>query len=116
MGKTLNAARKKEKLGIYILGTTTCSHCRSLRKYVEEAEVSITADSFVMADLDSNDSSVVSAFFKQFNLDPKAEWKIPYVVITDASGKVLVTWNGGKKAPRVESYVQEAKSKAGLKS
>jgi len=38
------------------------------------------------------------------------------VVITDSNGKVLVTWNGGKKAPGVEKLVQEAKSKAAAKS
>ena len=116
IGKTLNVAKKKDKMGIFILGTTTCSHCRLLKKNIDEGEVSITADSFVMADLDSNDPTVITAFFKQFNLGRNVEWKIPYVVITNANGKVLVTWNGGKKAPAVEKLVQEAKSKAGLKS
>ena len=116
IGKTLNVARKKDKMGIFILGTSTCSRCRGLRKYIDEGEVSISADSFVMADLNSNDSKIVTAFFEQFHLDRSAEWKIPYVVITDANGKVLVTWNGGRKAPIVEEMVQEAKDRAGKKS
>lgn len=116
MGKTLNVARKKDKLGIFVLGTTTCSYCRVLRRHIDEGEVPITADSFVMADLDSNDPKVRDAFFKQFNIKRDAPWKTPYVVITDSTGKVLVTWNGGKKAPGVEKLVQEAKSKASSKS
>jgi hypothetical protein len=115
IGKTLNLARKKDKMGIFILGTSTCSRCRGLRKYIDEGEVSITADSFVMADLNSNDSRIVTAFFEQFHLDRSAEWKIPYVVITDANGKVLVTWNGGRKAPIVDEMVQQAKDRAGKK-
>ncbi len=86
-----------------------------MRKYIDEGEVSISADSFVMADLNSNDSRIVTAFFEQFHLDRSAEWKIPYVVITDANGKVLVTWNGGRKAPIVDEMVQEAKDRAGKK-
>jgi len=79
MGKTLNVARKKDKLGIFILGTTTCSYCRVLRKHIDEGEVSITADSFVMADLDSTDTKVRDAFFKQFHLSREDPWKTPYV-------------------------------------
>ena len=111
IGKTLNVARKKDKMSIFILGTTTCSHCRSLKRFIDEGEVSITADSFVMADFDANDPKVITTFFKHFNLNRNVEWKIPYVVITNPDGKVLVTWTGGKKAPAVEKLVQEAKDK-----
>lgn len=116
IGKTLNLARKKDKMAVFILGTSTCSHCRSLKKYIDEGGVSIAADSFVMADLDSNNPAVITAFFKQFGLGRNVEWKIPYVVITNAGGEVLVTWDGGRKAPAVERLVQEARAKAGKKS
>jgi thioredoxin-related protein len=116
IGKTLNVARKKDKMGIFILGTTTCSQCRSLKKYIDAGEVSITSDSFVMADFDANDPEVIATFFNHFSLNRNVERKIPYVVITNPSGKVLVTWTGGKKAPAVEKMVQEAKDKAGSKS
>jgi len=69
-----------------------------LKRFIDEGEVSITADSFVMADFDANYPKVITTFFKHFNLSRNVEWKRPYVVITPTpDGKVLVTWMEARK-------------------
>ncbi|MES2593729.1 MAG: hypothetical protein V4662_00245 [Verrucomicrobiota bacterium] len=115
MGKTLNVARKKEKLGIYLLGTASCTYCKALKRRIEEGEVSINADSFVMADLNERDPQVRNAFFKQFDIKGVSTFTMPYVVIASSRGKLLVSWTGPKNSPAIEKLVQEAKSKAAAK-
>jgi len=115
MKKALKVAANQNKLALIMLGRDTCSFCKALRKNIAEGEVSITADQFVMADLNADDPKVNAEFKARFSSETFRE-NLPYVVITDSKGQVLVSWCGGRKIPIIEKRVQTAKSRAEGKS
>lgn len=68
-----------------------------------------------MADLNADDPKVNAEFMARFSGETFRE-NLPYVVITDSKGQVLVSWCGGRKVPIIEKRVQTAKSRAEGKS
>jgi thioredoxin-related protein len=111
VSKAVSQAGKEKKLGFILMGRENCSNCQATRKLVNEAKVPVTADAFVIADINVDDPRAQAEFDKKFKKE-KFGNTLPFVVITDSKGKALASYNGYKDAATLTAMIEEAKKKA----
>ena len=112
VSKTISAAGKEKKLGFIIMGREACGNCQATRKLVNGGQVPVTAETFVIADINVDDARASAEFEKKFKKE-KFGNTLPFVVITDFHGKALASYNGFKDAATLTAMIEEAKKKAG---
>ncbi len=106
----LQAGREK-KLTFILLGREACGNCQATRKLVNESKVPVTAETFVIADIDVDNQKSSGEFEKKFKKEQFGD-VLPHVVITDSRGKVLSSYSGFKTAADLTAIVDGAKAKA----
>jgi thioredoxin-related protein len=111
VSKAVSQAGKEKKLGFILLGREACSNCQATRKLVNEGKIPVTADTFVIADINVDDQRAQAEFDKKFKKE-KFGSTLPFVVITDSKGKALASYNGYKDATALTALIEEAKKKA----
>jgi hypothetical protein len=77
---------------------------------VNEGKVPVTADTFVIADIDVDNAKSRAEFDRKFKKE-KFSTTLPFVVITDNRGKALASYSGMKDAATLTSMIEEAKKK-----
>ena len=112
LDQALSAASAEKKMTFLLLGRQTCSICNGTKALIHEGKIGVTAAHFVMADLNIDDGAVNSEFMKKFKGQSFGD-TLPYVVITDPSGKLLASSGGYKTADQWNLLIREAKKKAG---
>lgn len=111
VSKAISQAGRENKLGFILLGREACSNCQATRKMVNESAVPVTADSFVIADINCDDPKSRAEFDRKFKKEKFGD-TLPFVVITDSHGKALASYNGYKSAAALTTLIEDAKTKA----
>lgn len=111
VSKTISAATRDKKLGFILMGREACGNCKATRSLVNEGKVPVTADTFVIADINVDDPKSEAEFTKKFKKE-KFSTTLPFVVITDTKGKPLASYSGFKDAATLTTMIEEAKKKA----
>jgi thioredoxin-related protein len=111
--KTLNAAAKEQKLAFILLGRPACSICNATKAMIKEAKIAVTSEDYVMGDLSIDDAKTREAFMRKYGKENFGD-TLPFVVVTDAQGKLLASSGGYKDAGKWNALLAEAKSKAGV--
>lgn len=111
VSKAISAAGRDKKLGFILMGREACSNCQATRGLVNEGKVPVTADAFVIADINVDDQKASSEFTKKFKKEKFGD-TLPFVVITDSKGKALASFSGYKDAASLTAMIDEAKKKA----
>lgn len=113
--KTLSAASKENKLGFILLGRPSCGNCNATKKMISEGKIGVTAEEFVMADLNTDDPKTNGEFMRKYG---REKWgnTLPFVVVTDSHGKALANSSGSRNAEDWNTLIAEAKTKAGPKT
>lgn len=109
--KTLNAASQEKKLAFLLVGRPSCSNCNATKKMIQEGRIPVTAEEFVMGDLNIDDSKTYGDFTKKFRKETFGD-TLPLVVITDSTGKALATSSGYKQPEQWAALIAEAKTSA----
>ena len=112
VSKAISQAGKEKKLGFILMGREACGNCQATKKLVNDGAVPVTADTFVIADINVDDSKASAEFEKKFKKE-KFGSTLPFVVITDSRGKALASYSGFKDAATLTAMIEEAKKKAG---
>ena len=110
VSKTISAAGKEKKLGFILMGREACGNCQATRKLVNGGQVPVTAETFVIADINVDDQRAQAEFDKKFKKE-KFGSTLPYVVITDTKGKALASYSGFKDAATLTTMIEDAKKK-----
>jgi thioredoxin-related protein len=97
LDQTLSAAAQEQKLTFVLMGRSTCSICNDTREGIRSGKIMVTAAHFVMADINVDDPKVHTEFMQKFKGQNFGN-TLPFVVITDSSGKLLAS-SGGYKSP-----------------
>ena len=113
--KTLTAAGKDQKMAFILLGRPTCSNCNATKAMIKEGKIPVTADSYVMADLNTDDAKTQAEFMRKFSKEVFGN-TLPFIVVTDAKGKALASSSGYKSAEEWKTLLEEAKTKATAKA
>ena len=113
--KTLTAAGKEQKMAFVLLGRPTCGNCNATKAMIKEGKISVTADAYVMADLNTNDAKTQAEFMRKFSKETFGN-TLPFIVVTDARGKALASSSGYKSAEEWTTLLTEAKAKAAAKA
>ncbi|MDB5694436.1 MAG: hypothetical protein JWO81_3499 [Alphaproteobacteria bacterium] len=111
VSKAVSQAGKEKKLGFILLGRVACGNCQATRKLINEGKIPVTADTFVIADINVDDQRARAEFEKKFKKEKFGD-TLPFVVITDSRGKALASYNGFKNAATLTLLVEDAKKKA----
>jgi glutaredoxin len=111
VSKTISAASRDKKLGFILMGREACGNCQATRRLVNEGKVPVTADAFVIADINVDDPKSEAEFSRKFKKENFGN-TLPYVVITDSRGKALASYSGFKDAATLTTMIDEAKKKA----
>ena len=111
LSKAISQAGKENKLGLILVGRESCGNCQTTKKLINEGKVGVTAENFVVAELDSDNARVYEEFERKFK-DEKFGDILPFVVITDSKGNPLASFSGLKSAEKITALVEGAKSKA----
>ncbi len=93
------------------MGRENCGNCQATRKLVNESKVPVTAEMFVIADINVDDQKSRAEFDKKFKKE-KFGSTLPFVVITDSKGKALASYNGFKDAATLTKMIEDAQKKA----
>ena len=109
--KALNDAATGHKLAFILLGRSTCGNCNATRSMIRCGKIPITDDAYVMADLNVDDARTEAAFMHRFGRVRFGD-TLPFVVVTDAHGKVLASSGGYKNAQQWTDLLTQAKTKA----
>jgi thioredoxin-related protein len=112
LDQALSSASAEQKMTFLLLGRPTCSICNGTKALIHDGKISVTAQHFVMADLNIDDRAVNSEFMQKFKGQNFGN-TLPFVVITDPSGKLLASSGGYKTADQWNLLLREAKKKAG---
>jgi thioredoxin-related protein len=112
--KTLTAAAKDQKLAFILLGRPTCGNCNATKAMIKDAKIDVTAADYVMADLNCDDPKTHAEFTRKYGKENFGN-TLPFVVVTDAQGKLLASSGGYKDAAKWNALLAEAKGKAGAK-
>ena len=72
----------------------------------------MSADSFVVADLNIDDAKTEGEFMRKFKKEEFGN-TLPFVVVTSSTGKALASSGGAKSAEEWNALLDEAKKKAG---
>lgn len=112
LDQALSSAGAEQKMTFLLLGRETCSICNGTKELIHDGKIAVTAAHYVMADLNIDDKKVHSAFMQKFKGQNFGN-TLPFVVITDPSGKLLASSGGYKSADQWNLILREAKKKAG---
>ena len=113
--KTLSAAGKEQKMAFVLLGRPTCSNCNATKAMIREGKIPVTADAYVMGDLNIDDARTEAEFMKKYAKEDFGT-TLPFIVVTDAPGKALASSGGYKNAEQWNALLAEAKTKAAAKA
>ncbi len=113
--KTLSAAAKEQKLAFILMGRPTCSICNGTKAMIKDARIAVTTADYVMGDLNVDDEKTHAEFMKKYGKESFGN-TLPFVVVTDAHGKLLASSGGYKDAGQWNALLAEAKRKAGAKA
>ena len=113
--KTLTAAGKEQKMAFVLLGRPTCGNCNATKAMIREGKIPVTADAYVMADLNTDDPKTQAEFMRKFSKETFGN-TLPFIVVTDAKGKALASSSGYKSAEEWTTLLTEAKAKAAAKA
>ena len=111
VSKAVSQAGREKKLGFILMGREACSNCQATRALVNEGKVPVTADAFVIADINVDDQRAQAEFNKKFKKESFGN-TLPFVVITDSKGKALASYSGFKDAATLTTMIEDAKKKA----
>ncbi len=114
VSKAISQASKENKLGFILMGREACGNCQATKKLINEGKIAVTAETFVVADINIDDARSSGEFQRKFKKE-KFGNTLPFVVITDAKGKPLASYSGYKSADELGALIEEAKSKATAK-
>ena len=111
VSKAITQAGKENKLTFILAGREGCSNCQATKKLVDEGKVPVTAETFVVADIDTNNQKSQAEFDRKFK---KAKFGniLPFVVITDSKGKILASYSGMKNQEALTKIIEDAKASA----
>ena len=112
--KTLSAAGKEQKMAFVLLGRPACGNCNATKAMIREGKIPVTADAYVMADLNTDDAKTQAEFTRKFSKETFGN-TLPFVVVTDSRGKALASSSGYKSAEQWTTLLAEAKAKAAAK-
>jgi hypothetical protein len=96
LDETLSAAAQQQKLTFVLMGRSTCGNCNATREGIRDGKIMVTGARFIMADIDADNSTVSGEFAQKFG--EGFGNTLPFVAITDSSGKLLAS-SGGYKSP-----------------
>ncbi|MEK0449115.1 MAG: hypothetical protein RL088_1383 [Verrucomicrobiota bacterium] len=111
VSKAVSQAGREKKLGFILMGREACSNCQATKALVNEGKVPVTADAFVIADINVDDQRAQAEFNKKFKKESFGN-TLPFVVITDSKGKALASYSGFKDAATLTTMIEDAKKKA----
>ena len=109
--KTLSAAAKEQKMAFVLMGRPTCSICNGTKAMIKEGKIAVTAADFVMGDLNIDDPRTQGEFMRRYGKEKFGD-TLPFVVVTDAHGKLLASSGGYKDANQWNALLAEAKGKS----
>ncbi len=112
--KTLSAAGKEQKMAFVLLGRPTCGNCNATKAMIREGKIPVTADAYVMGDLNVDDARTEAEFMKKYAKEGFGT-TLPFIVVTDAHGKALASSSGYKTPEQWTALLAEAKTKAAAK-
>ena len=113
--KTLTAAGKEQKMAFVLLGRPTCGNCNATKAMIKEGKIPVTADAYVMADLNIDDAKTQAEFMKKYSKETFGS-TLPFIVVTDAKGKALASSGGYKSAEAWSTLIEDAKKKIAAKA
>lgn len=113
VSKAVSQAGREKKLGFILMGREACSNCQATKGLVNEGKVPVTADAFVIADINVDDQRAQAEFNKKFKKESFGN-TLPFVVITDSKGKALASYSGFKDAATLTTMIEDAKKKAAV--
>ncbi|MEI9894223.1 MAG: hypothetical protein WDN28_10150 [Chthoniobacter sp.] len=113
--KTLRAASKEDKLAFILLGRPTCSICNGTKALIKEGKIAVTSADYVMGDLNVDDQRTQAAFLQKYGRESFGD-TLPFVVVTDAHGKLLASSGGYKDANKWNALLAQARGKVAAKS
>jgi len=106
----LSAAAREQKLAFVLMGRSTCSICNGTREGISKGKIMVTGARFVMADINVDDPAASDAFTKKFG--QSFGTTLPFVAVTDSSGKVLASSGGYKSPEEWNALLSDALKKA----
>ena len=112
--KTLSAASKDQKLAFILLGRPTCGNCNATKAMIKDGKIDVTTADYVMGDLNVDDQRTEGEFMRRYGKEKFGD-TLPFVVVTDSHGKLLVSSGGYKDAKKWNALLAEAKSKLAAK-
>ncbi len=112
LGQALSTAAHQKKLAFVLMGRPTCSICNNTKEMIRDGKISVTAADFVMADVNVDDKMVYDEFMRKFHGQNFGN-TLPFVAVTDSSGKLLASSGGYKNAEQWNALLAEARKKAG---
>ncbi len=112
MRKALTAAGKDQKMVFLLMGREACGNCNATKKMISEGQIPVTAEEYVMADLNVDDAKVQGEFMRKYSKENFGN-TLPFVVVTDSRGKALASSSGYKDPEAWKTLLADAKTKAG---
>jgi hypothetical protein len=110
--KALAQAKREGKMAFILLGRESCGNCRAAKKLVDDGKVPVSADKFVIAEIDTDNLEADEAFLKKFGRDNFGD-TLPFVAITDSTGRMLAHYSGRKSQSELTRLIDTALAKAG---
>ena len=101
-------------MAFILMGREACGNCQATKKLVNEGQVPVTAETFVIADINVDDVRDSAEFERKFK-NEKFGNTLPFVVITDAKGKVMGSYSGFKSAQDLTAMISSAGAKSTAK-
>lgn len=114
VSKALSQAKKENKMAFILMGREACGNCQATKKLVNEGQVPVTSEKFVVADINVDDARDSAEFERKFKGE-KFGNMLPFVVITDSKGKVMSSYSGFKSAQELTAMISSASAKATAK-
>ena len=101
----LKEAKKQGKLLFIKYGRETCGNCKALKKLIQNRSVKIYLNTFIFADIDCDNETQNNIFFEHF---PAIGGTLPFVVITNSEGKMLVSHKGSGTAKDFNDLIRNS--------
>lgn len=106
--KALEKAKAENKMLFIQFGREACGNCQHLKKLIKENKLDLNSKEFVYADLNCDDKKTEELFFSKFTGGGST---LPFVVITDPSGKQLGFTSGYADEKAYNDFIEKAKDK-----
>jgi hypothetical protein len=101
------ARGKAEGKMVFILyGREACGNCQALKGMIKAGQVRLRESEVVYADVDCDDPKTKQKFYGTFKVEGRM---LPFVVITDPSGRQLAGWSGSGTAEDFTKLVRDAR-------